>query len=90
MYNRKTKDMTAVGDVVVISESEDTLRSDELRKINKMQRKNESAVNGRLNHNAKVQRFSSRETIDADPQLATGILVLKSKMIETGYKPALN
>jgi carboxyl-terminal processing protease len=66
------------------------LRSDELRKITKIQRANESAVNGRLNHTAKVQRFSSRETIDADPQLATGILVLKSKIIESGYRLALN
>ena len=66
------------------------LRSDELRKIAKMQRANESAVNGRLNDAAEVQRFSGRETIDADPQLATGILVLKSKMIQSGYRPALN
>ena len=66
------------------------LRSDELQKISKMQRANESAVNGRINHAANVERFSSRETIDADPQLATGILVLQSKIIESGYRLALN
>ena len=66
------------------------LRSDEMRKVAKIQRTNESTVNGRLNHTAKVQKLSSRETIDSDPQLATGILVLKSKMIESGYKLALN
>jgi hypothetical protein len=61
-----------------------------MRKIAKIQRTNESAVNGRLNHTAKVQKLSSRETIDSDPQLATGILVLKSKMIRSGYRPALD
>jgi carboxyl-terminal processing protease len=66
------------------------LRSEELRKINEMQRANESAVNGSLNRTVKGQKFSSRETIDADPQLATGILVLKSKIIESGYSPTLN
>ena len=66
------------------------LRSEELRKINEMQRANESAVNGSLNHTAGGQKFSSRETIDADPQMATGILVLKSKIVESGYNPALN
>jgi carboxyl-terminal processing protease len=57
------------------------LRSAELRNMAKMQRANESAVKGGLNNAPNAQRFSSRETIDADPQLATGILVLKSKMI---------
>lgn len=32
----------------------------------------------------------SQETIDADPQLATGLLVLKSKMIKSGHRLALN
>jgi carboxyl-terminal processing protease len=66
------------------------LRSDELRNKAKMQRANELAVKGGLNNASNVRRFSSRETIDTDPQLATGILVLKSKMIESGYMPALN
>jgi carboxyl-terminal processing protease len=65
------------------------LRSAELQNMAKMQRANELAAKGGLN-NANVQRFSSRETIDTDPQLATGILVLKSKMIESGHKLALN
>jgi len=66
------------------------LRSDELRKMAKMQRANESAVKDHRNNAPNVQRFSSQETIDVDPQLATGILVLKSKMIESGYRLALN
>ncbi len=66
------------------------LRSDELRKMAKIQRANESAVKDRRNNAPDVQRFSSRETIDADPQLATSILVLKSKMIESGYRLASN
>ncbi|MBW7992363.1 MAG: S41 family peptidase, partial [Planctomycetes bacterium] len=64
------------------------LRSAELRNTAKMQRANESTVKD--HHAPNAQRFSSRETIDADPQLATGILVLKSKMIESGYRQALN
>ncbi|HUU19576.1 MAG TPA: S41 family peptidase [Sedimentisphaerales bacterium] len=33
---------------------------------------------------------TSRETIDADPQLGIGLLVLQSKMIESGHRLALN
>ncbi|MCP4263519.1 MAG: S41 family peptidase [Planctomycetes bacterium] len=88
--NRDTSKKITFEDWGVLPDVSVKLRSDELRKITKMQRANESAVNGRLNHADKVQKFSSRETIDADPQLATGILVLKSKIIESGYRPALN
>ena len=88
--NRATHTKIKDEDWGVLPDVSIKLRSDELRKITKMQRTNESVVNGRLNHSDKVQKFSSRETIDADPQLATGILVLKSKMIESGYSPALN
>jgi carboxyl-terminal processing protease len=66
------------------------LRSDEVRKIAEVQKANESVGKDRLNNAHKVQRFSSRETIDADPQLEIGLLVLKSKMIESGHRLALN
>jgi carboxyl-terminal processing protease len=66
------------------------LQSDELRDMAKMQRANELAVKDHHSNAPDVQRFSSRETIDADPQLATGILVLRSKMIESGHTLASN
>jgi hypothetical protein len=34
--------------------------------------------------------LTSQETIDTDPQLAIGLLVLKAKMIESGHRLALN
>ncbi len=78
------------------------LRSDELRKMAKVQKANESTVKDHRNdalkaHPAPIRRESklnwcrtSRETIDADPQLAIGLLVLQSKMIESGHRLALN
>jgi carboxyl-terminal processing protease len=88
--NRNFDKNTANQDWGVLPDVNVKLRSDELRKMTKVQRANESAVNGRLNHTDEVQKFSSRETIDADPQLATGILILKSKIIESGYNLTLN
>jgi len=78
------------------------LRSDELRKIADVQKANESAVKDRRNyalksHPGPIKREptfnccrTSRETIDADPQLGIGLLVLQSKMIESGQRLALN
>ena len=66
------------------------LRSDELQKMANMQEANESMEKNYLGNALKAQRFSSRETIDADPQLSIGLLVLKSKMIESGHTLALN
>ena len=78
------------GDWGVLPDVNVKVRSDELRKMANMQRANESMVKDHHNNASNVQKFSSRETIDADPQLATGILVLKSKMIESGYRLASN
>ena len=66
------------------------LRRDELRKMAAVQKANESMVRGGLNGPFKVQRFSRQETIEADAQLGIGLLVLKSKMIESGCSLALN
>jgi carboxyl-terminal processing protease len=78
------------------------LRSDELRKIADVQRANESVIKDRRNNALKVHPApielrltpnwcrTSRETIDADPQLGIGLLVLQSKMIESGHRLALN
>jgi len=66
------------------------LRSDELRKMAAVQKANESMIKDPLNNPLKVRRFSRQETMDADPQLTIGLLVLKSKMIETGHRLSLN
>ena len=78
------------------------LRSDELRKMANVQKANESAVKDRRNnaikaHPAPIEREpklnwcrTSRETIDADPQLGIGLLVLQIKMIDSGHRLALN
>lgn len=78
------------------------LRSDEMQKLAEVQKANESAVKDHLHstpeaHPAPIRPEpklnwcgTGRETIDADPQLAIGLLVLKSKMIESGHRLALN
>ncbi len=63
------------------------LQSNELQEIAKVQRLNESVVTtGRDDAVGDVNRYSSQETIDSDPQMAIGLLVLKSKMIQTDVK----
>jgi carboxyl-terminal processing protease len=62
------------------------LRNDELRKMADVHKANGLMKKDDVDNSSDVQRFSSRETIDADPQLAIGLLVLKSKMVESGYE----
>jgi carboxyl-terminal processing protease len=65
------------------------LRSDELQKMANVQKANESVEKiERDDGLSSMNRYSNQETIDADPQLAIGLLVLKSKMIQAGYKLA--
>ena len=69
------------------------LRSDELRRLTDVQKANELLVKADHNNNSAFSRpkqYSSQETIDADPQLAIGLLVLKSKMIRSGCTLTLN
>ena len=61
-----------------------TLHSDELQKINDVQRANEVIVKASQTEALnKLKPYSNRQTIDSDPQLAIGLLVLKSKMIQS-------
>ena len=63
------------------------LRSDELKKMIDVQRDNDVLV--RANHNngaVPLKRHTVEETLAADPQLAVGILVIKSKLIEESEK----
>ncbi|MHC4594865.1 MAG: S41 family peptidase [Planctomycetota bacterium] len=69
------------------------LRTDELRRLTDVQKANELLVKADHNNNnafSRPKQYSSQETIDADPQLAIGLLVLKSKMIRSGYTLTLN
>jgi carboxyl-terminal processing protease len=84
--NRPTEKQINVEDWGVLPQVNVELRSDELQEITKLQRSNESMKKDRLDNALSNYSFSSQETIDTDPQLATGILVLKSKIIESGLK----
>ena len=60
------------------------LRSDEIRKMSQMQWDN--LVLARADHNngaAPLKKYTIEETIESDPQLAVGLLVIKSKLIES-------
>jgi len=68
-----------------------TLRNGELEKPTDMQKANELPVKADPdNALSNEKQCSSQKTIDADPQLAIGLLVLKSKMIQCGYRLTLN
>ncbi len=65
------------------------LRSDELQKMANVRKANEFAETiGRDDALSGMNRYSHRETVGADPQLAIGLLVLKSKMIQAGHELA--
>jgi len=67
------------------------LRSNEVREMADVQKTNELVVIiGQENALSSLNRYSSRETINADPQLAIGLLVLKSKIIHSGNQFASN
>jgi carboxyl-terminal processing protease len=58
------------------------LRSDELRKMFDIQRDNDVLVKvGHDNAVSPVKKYTPEQTVEADPQLSTGILVMKSKLI---------
>ena len=60
-----------------------TLRSDEVRKMGEVQRDNNVLVQaGRDKGNAVLKKYTAEETLAADPQLAVGVLVIKSKLIQ--------
>jgi carboxyl-terminal processing protease len=66
------------------------LRSNELQEITSVQKANELVETGGQEDILGINRYSSRETVDADPQLAIGLLVLKSKMIQFGSRLVSN
>jgi len=61
------------------------LRSDELRKMIDVQRDNDVLV--KADHDkggAALKKHTAEETLASDPQLAVGVLVVKSKLIQAG------
>jgi carboxyl-terminal processing protease len=61
------------------------LRSDEMKKMFDIQRDNDVLV--RAGHNKEavpLKKHSVKESLSADPQLAIGVLVVKSELIQTG------
>ena len=59
------------------------LRSDELKKMIDVQRDNDVLVRaGHDNTKNHTKKHSAEETLTADPQLAVGVLIVKSKLIQ--------
>jgi carboxyl-terminal processing protease len=66
------------------------LRSDELRKMSEIQRDNnvlaQAGRDTRSAMRAALKKHSVEETLASDPQLAVGLLVIKSKLIQAGLR----
>ncbi len=61
------------------------LNTNELREMLDIQRDNDVLVQaGRGDHSADFKKHTIEETLQSDPQLAAGLLVVKTKLIETG------
>jgi carboxyl-terminal processing protease len=61
-------------------------RSDEIKKMLEFQRDNDVLASAGHNESvSKLKRHSLSETLDADPQLETAVLVARAKLIESGY-----
>lgn len=64
------------------------LRPDEEERLFKLQRANEVLTGAAHDPNQPPQRYTLDETLAADPQLAAGMLVLKSELIRSGRSVA--
>ena len=76
-----------VGPNVEVKLGSGAFLSDEERKMNEVQRDNDVLV--KADHDtgaAPLKKHTVEETLEADPQLAVGILVIKSKLIEQSGK----
>jgi len=63
------------------------LRSNEIKKLFEIRRDNDVLVRAGHNNNSKpLKKHTVEETLASDPQLSIGILLLKSKLIQAGYK----
>ena len=67
------------------------LNSDESTTMLDVQRDNDVLVQaGRGDHSADFEKRTLAETLDSDPQLAVGLLVVKAKLIESRMQVAMN
>ncbi len=81
---KENKNDWGVGPDVAVS-----LRSDEFRKMFELQRDNDVLVNaGHDDANSPLKKHTIAQTVEVDPQLATGILVVKSKLIREDARSA--
>jgi carboxyl-terminal processing protease len=75
---KENKNDWGIGPDVAVS-----LRSDEFRKMIELQRENDVLVNtGHDDANSPLKKHTITQTVEVDPQLETGILVIKSKLIK--------
>ncbi len=58
------------------------LRSDELKKMIEVQRENDVLVKANHNGTNDYKKHSIEETLAVDPQLAVGLLIIQSKLIQ--------
>jgi carboxyl-terminal processing protease len=74
---KENKNDWGIGPDVAVS-----LRSDEFRKMIELQRENDVLVNtGHDDANSPLKKHTIAQTVEVDPQLETGILVIKSKLV---------
>jgi carboxyl-terminal processing protease len=59
-----------------------SVRSDEFRKMFELQRDNDVLVNVGHDANSPVKKHTVEQTVEADPQLSTAILVVKSELMQ--------
>jgi len=89
VQSRETIEKTSRKDWGISPNVNVELLSNELQNIADVQKANELLIKADHNNaSSKINRYSNQETIDADPQLAIGLLVLKSKMIQAGHELA--
>ena len=60
------------------------LTGSEMQKMIDVRRDNETLARAGTNNKADSKKHTVEETIEADPQIAVGLLVLKTKMIQSG------
>jgi hypothetical protein len=60
------------------------MRNDEVRKMSEVQRDNNVLVQAGRDNSKELKKHTVEETLASDPQLAVGVLVIKSKLIQVG------
>ena len=77
---------TSIENWGIMPDIEVKLNAEELKKLLDVQKANSVLTNDGDNH-VSNNKYSSQDTISADPQLAIGLLILKGKMVLSLVKP---